>query len=98
MPLPSMPTGTVSDPTDRGPQGATAPRSQPALHHQHRIEELEAQVATLEAERDRLLRERRALLTQYERVVRAAEHQPRDDEPPAGDGLVLRLRRLLRLR
>jgi hypothetical protein len=60
--------------------------------------ELAATVAVLEADRDRLLAERRELRKRYEQLLREEQRRPPESTPPADDGLLLRLARRLGLR
>ena len=60
--------------------------------------ELAATVAVLEADRDRLLAERRELRKRYEQLLREEQRRPAESTPPADDGLLLRLARRLGLR
>lgn len=65
---------------------------------ERRIAALEAKVARLEADRDRLLAERRELHTRYEQVISEERRQPRRSSTPDDDGLFLRVARRLGLR
>lgn len=103
MPFTSMVTSTGDGAGPEGPQtsggGATDAETDPeAQSDEDRIAALEAKVASLESDRNRLLAERHELHARYEQVLREERRDDHRARRPSDDGLLLRIARRLGLR
>ena len=98
MPLSSMVTGTFDGAGPGGPQQGEPGGGSNYGSEANRVAKLESRIAELEGRRERLLAERRDVVTRYERLLREAQETPRRTETPDDDGLALRIARRLGLR
>ena len=88
---PDVDRAVIPDDTERLDEDAFESEAEHRAH-------LEARVARLEADRDRLLAERAELRKQYERLLREEQRRRAEPSPPTNDGFMLRVARRLGLR
>lgn len=103
MPLSNLPTGTVSEPEERRVRGVEPARARSAGQRgpaEGRVEQLEAELEAVRAERNRLQEERAEIVARYEQLLKRERRGVGGPDPVAsqGDSLRLQLARYLGIR